>query len=118
MSNEKAELYEKIVPVKLLVIVIIVFKRYPSTYCLMQGRWGFKFFTKKNTKLESQLSIARPNLIFMRCFGPKVGGLNRGVVLILSGLNCGTCTWKFFFCTVYFSAKTFEWLINYECRVN
>jgi len=23
--------------VKLLVIVIIVFKRYPSTYCLMQG---------------------------------------------------------------------------------
>ena len=28
------------------------------------------------------------------------------------------CTWKFFFCTVYFCAKTFEWLINYECRVN
>jgi len=25
------------VPVKLLVIVIIVFKRYPSTYGLMQG---------------------------------------------------------------------------------
>jgi len=24
--------------VKLLVIVIIVFKRYPSTYCCMQGR--------------------------------------------------------------------------------
>jgi len=24
--------------VKLFVIVIVVFKRYPSTYCLMQGR--------------------------------------------------------------------------------
>ena len=30
-------LYKKIVSVKLLVIVITVFKRYPSTYCLMQG---------------------------------------------------------------------------------
>jgi len=27
--------------VKLLLIVIIVFKRYPSTYCLMQGRCFF-----------------------------------------------------------------------------
>jgi len=25
--------------VKLLVLVVIVFKRYPSTYCLMQGSW-------------------------------------------------------------------------------
>jgi len=25
------------ISVKLLVIVVIVFKRYPSTYCLMQG---------------------------------------------------------------------------------
>jgi len=30
------ELYEKIMSVKLLVIVIIVFKRYPCTYCLTQ----------------------------------------------------------------------------------
>jgi len=37
ISNDKAELYEKIVSVKLLVIVIKVFKRYPSTYCIMQG---------------------------------------------------------------------------------
>ena len=37
ISNDKAELYEKSVSVKLLVIVIVVFKRYPSTYCLMQG---------------------------------------------------------------------------------
>ena len=37
MSNDKAELYEKIVHVKLLVIVIIVFKLYSSTYCLMQA---------------------------------------------------------------------------------
>ena len=29
--------YEKIMSVKLLAIVIIDFKRYPSTYCLMQG---------------------------------------------------------------------------------
>jgi len=38
ISNDKAELYEKIVYVKLLVIVIIVFKRYPRTCCLMHGR--------------------------------------------------------------------------------
>jgi len=31
MSNDKAELYEKIVAVKLLVIVIIDFKSYPNT---------------------------------------------------------------------------------------
>ena len=37
ISNDKPELYEKSVSVKLLVIVIVVFKRYPSTYCLMQG---------------------------------------------------------------------------------
>ena len=37
MSNDKPKLYEKIVSVELLVIVIIVIKRYPSTYCLMQG---------------------------------------------------------------------------------
>jgi len=32
--NDEAELYEKIMCVKLLVFVITVFKRYPSTYCL------------------------------------------------------------------------------------
>jgi len=37
-SNDKAELYEKIVSVKLLIIVIIDFKSYHITYCLMQGR--------------------------------------------------------------------------------
>jgi len=37
MLNDKAELYEKTVSVKLLVIVIIDLKQYPSTYCLMQG---------------------------------------------------------------------------------
>ena len=37
ISNDKAELYEKTVSDELLVIVIILFKRYPSTYCLMQG---------------------------------------------------------------------------------
>ena len=47
ISNDKAELYEKIVSVKLLVIVIIYFKRYPSTYCLMQGRC-FILATYKN----------------------------------------------------------------------
>ena len=31
--NDEAELYEKIVSVKFLVIVILVFKRYPITYC-------------------------------------------------------------------------------------
>jgi len=31
MSNDKAKLYEKIVSVKVLVIVIADFKRYPST---------------------------------------------------------------------------------------
>jgi len=38
LRNDQAELYEKIMSVKLLVIVTIVFKHYPSTYCLMQGR--------------------------------------------------------------------------------
>jgi len=33
MSNDEAELYEKVV----LVIVITVFKRFPGTYCLIQG---------------------------------------------------------------------------------
>jgi len=37
ISNDKAELYEKLVPVKLLVIVVIYFKRYQSAYCLIQG---------------------------------------------------------------------------------
>jgi len=38
ISNDKAELYEKIVSVKVLVIVIIDFKSNTSTYCLMHGR--------------------------------------------------------------------------------
>jgi len=37
ISNDKAELYEKILSVKLFVIVIIDFKRYPSTNGSMQG---------------------------------------------------------------------------------
>jgi len=37
ISNDKAKLYETSVSVKLLVIVIIDFNRYPSTYYLMQG---------------------------------------------------------------------------------
>ena len=50
MLNDMAELYEKIVSVRLLVIVIIDFKRYPSTYSLMQGRCFIcsKFEKKKN----------------------------------------------------------------------
>jgi len=48
--------------VKLLVIVIIVLKRFPSTYCLMQGSCfiysdlKFEHFT---SKLESQPLIVR-----------------------------------------------------------
>jgi len=34
----KAKLYTKIMSVRLLIIVIIDFKCFPSTYCLMQGR--------------------------------------------------------------------------------
>jgi len=41
LSNDKAELYEKIMSVKFLVIVIINFKRYSRTYCLMQGSSNF-----------------------------------------------------------------------------
>jgi len=41
ISNDKAVLYEKIMSVKFLVIVIIVFKHYPGTYCSMQGGWFF-----------------------------------------------------------------------------
>ena len=43
--------------VKLLVIVIIVLKCYPSTYCLMQGSLfcsDLKFEKKNSSKLESQ----------------------------------------------------------------
>ena len=53
-----AELYQKIVSVKLLVIVIIVFKGYPRTYCLMQGSCFICStclkFKKKKSKLKSQ----------------------------------------------------------------
>ena len=35
VNKNTAELYEKTLSVKLLFIVIIVFKPYPSTYCLM-----------------------------------------------------------------------------------
>jgi len=35
MSNDKAELFEKTLSVKLLVIIIIAYQRYPSTYCVM-----------------------------------------------------------------------------------
>jgi len=38
ISSDKAELYEKIVSIKLLVIVIKDDKRYPSIFCFMQGR--------------------------------------------------------------------------------
>ena len=38
VSKVGQDLLLKIVSVKLLVIVIIAFKRYPSTYCLVQGR--------------------------------------------------------------------------------
>ena len=37
ITNGKVELCETVMSVKLLVIVIIDFKRYSSTYCLMQG---------------------------------------------------------------------------------
>ena len=37
ITNDKVELCETVMSVKLLVIVIIDFKRYSSTYCLMQG---------------------------------------------------------------------------------
>ena len=53
-TNDKAELYES---VKLLVIVIIDFKRYPNTYCLCQVDVAFvpTFKIWQNTsKLESQ----------------------------------------------------------------
>jgi len=43
-----AKLYEKIMSFKLLAIVIIDFKRYPSTYCLMQGRSFFKLLIFEN----------------------------------------------------------------------
>jgi len=47
-----AELYEKILFVKLFVIVIIDSNRYPSTYCLMQGSCfiysNLNFREKKN----------------------------------------------------------------------
>ena len=38
ISNDKAELHEKIVSVDFFVIVIIDFEPYPKTCCLMQGR--------------------------------------------------------------------------------
>jgi len=37
MSKDKAEVYEKIVSFKWLVIVIIVFRRFLRIYYLMQG---------------------------------------------------------------------------------
>ena len=54
----KAELYVKIVSVKLLVIVMIDFKHFPSTDCLMQG-WcvicsDYKIGNIFTSKLESQ----------------------------------------------------------------
>ena len=48
ISTDIAELHEKMMTVKLLIIVIIVFN-YPSTYCLMQGRY---FISSKFETLE------------------------------------------------------------------
>ena len=58
MLNDMAELYEKIVSVRLLVIVIIYFKRYPSTYSLMQGRCFIcnKFEKLKNIYLKIRIT--------------------------------------------------------------
>jgi len=57
-SYDKAEFYEKIVSVKLSVFVIIVCKRYPSTYWSMQGSCficiNFKKLSFFTPKLESQ----------------------------------------------------------------
>jgi len=58
MSNDKAELYEKILSGQLLVIVIIDFKRYPNTYCLMQGRCFIcsqKVYNMKNVYLKIRI---------------------------------------------------------------
>ena len=51
-----AELYETIMSVKLFIIVIIDFKCYPSTYCLVQGFIYSNFQNWKIfiSKLESQ----------------------------------------------------------------
>ena len=37
ISNDKSELYEKIVSIKLMVIFLNDFLRFPSTTCLKQG---------------------------------------------------------------------------------
>ena len=82
ISNDKAELYAKIVSVKLLVTVIIDFERYPSTYCLKQGRcficsdlkfdhftshfyaWSFGFFIPAPTTSDLRLKrISIPDFI-------------------------------------------------------
>ena len=58
-----AELYKLIVSVESLVIAMIVFKRYPSTNCLMQGscficinllKFGILKFEIYTSKLELQ----------------------------------------------------------------
>jgi len=61
-TNNKDGRYEKIMSVKLLAIVIIVSKRYPSSYCLMQGKnW------KYTSKLESQPFIAVVDVWWALC---------------------------------------------------
>jgi len=45
--------------VKLLVIAIIDFKCYPSTYCLMQGRYFIcsNFYNLKNIYLKIRVTL-------------------------------------------------------------
>jgi len=53
----------------LLAIVIIDFKRYPSTYCLMQGRSFFKLFTSKleSQPLRKHMDITQRWKVFISC---------------------------------------------------
>ena len=51
-----AELYETIMSVKLFIIVIIDFKCYPSTYCLVQGFIYSNFQNWKNIYLKIRIT--------------------------------------------------------------
>ena len=49
--------------VKVLLIVIIVFKRYPSTYCLMQGRCFYCSDLKFGKYLPQNCSPLKPPIV-------------------------------------------------------
>jgi len=84
------------VSVKLLIIVIIVFKRYPSTYCLMQGSCficsDFKHLISKleSQPLHSTKKLSHSLKYYMYTHGRITSVRNLGIGLVIIRMS----TWN------------------------